>query len=85
MEWLLLGAVGRSDGRQARMSAAAASLGVTLPQVTALASSLLELKLVRQKVTSGDKRGRQLELTGKGMNVLEDTEEAIGAIIEIHE
>lgn len=77
MEWLLLGVVGRSEGRSVCMSAAAEALGVTLPQITALAAHLLDNKLVRQKVYGGDKRGRQLELTGKGMNVLEDAEESV--------
>lgn len=83
MEWLLLGVVGRSEGRRVRMSAAAEALGVTLPQVTALAVHLLENKLVRQKVYGGDKRGRQLELTGKGVNVLEDAEESVADALAV--
>lgn len=82
MEWLLLGAVGRSESRTIRMLAAAEALGVTLPQVTALAGHLLDNKLVRQKIYGGDKRGRQLELTGKGMNVLEDAEEAAASVLQ---
>lgn len=81
MEWLLLGVVGRNETRSVRMTAAAGALGVTLPQITALATNLLENKLVRQKVFGGDKRGRQLELTGKGMNVLEDTEESVMPVL----
>lgn len=77
MEWLLLGAVARNEDRRVRMSNAAESLGVTLPQVTALANRVLESKLIRYKIDPKDRRARQLELTGKGLNALEYIEEAL--------
>ena len=77
MEWLLLGVVCQGPPEGLSMSAVAQSLDVTLPQVTALANKLLNLKLVRQKTQSHDRRSRHVMPTGKGKTLLEDTEESI--------
>lgn len=77
MEWLLLSVVvqGPSDGMS--MSAVAQSLDVTLPQITALANKLLNLKMVRQKTQSHDRRSRHILATGKGKSLLEDIEDEL--------
>lgn len=82
MEWLLLGVVNGGPKEGVSMSSAAATLDVTLPQITALANKLLSLKLIRQKTQSHDRRSRHILPTGKGKTVLEDIEAAIGAAME---
>jgi DNA-binding MarR family transcriptional regulator len=82
MEWLLLGVVcaGPEDGMS--MSAVAQTLDVTLPQVTALANKLLNLKLIKQKTHAQDRRSRRVMPTPKGRTVLEDVEQSVGKAME---
>jgi DNA-binding MarR family transcriptional regulator len=82
MEWLLLGVVNSGPKDGVSMSAAAQTLDVTLPQITALANKLLGLKLIRQKTQSHDRRSRHILPTGKGKTALEDIEAAISNALE---
>ena len=82
MEWLLMGVVcaGAKDGMT--MTAVASALDVTLPQVTALTSSLTKSKLVKQKVSRQDRRSRRLVCTPSGKRLVEDTEKAIAGAMK---
>jgi DNA-binding MarR family transcriptional regulator len=82
MEWLLLGVVCGGPPEGLSMSSVAQALDVTLPQVTALANKLLNLKLVRQKTQSHDRRSRHIMPTGKGKTLLEDTEDSIAIALK---
>jgi DNA-binding MarR family transcriptional regulator len=75
MEWLLLGLVGNGPAEGWNMSALARLLEVTMPQITALTSHLLEQKLVKQKAAKQDRRNRYVLITGKGKSLLENIEE----------
>ncbi len=77
MEWLALGVVmaGPKDG--VSMSQIAATLDVTLPQVTALVSNLLNAKMIKQRVLASDRRGRQVIGTPRGKKALANLEGAI--------
>jgi DNA-binding MarR family transcriptional regulator len=77
MEWLLLGVVCSGPPAGISMSFAAQTLDVTLPQITALANKLLNLKLIRQKTQTHDRRSRHITPTGKGKSSLEDIEEVL--------
>ncbi len=77
MEWLALGVVASGSKKGLSMSEIAAELDVTLPQVTALVSDLLELKFIKQKVLASDHRGRQVFITLKGKRVLSKLENAV--------
>lgn len=79
MEWLALGVVSTNPAYGLGMSEVAAILGVSLPQVTALASRLMELKLIRQEVLLSDRRGRQLIITPKGKRTVGRLEETMAA------
>jgi DNA-binding MarR family transcriptional regulator len=59
------------------MSQVARALDVTLPQVTALVTVLIKIKLIKQKVLATDRRGRQVIITPKGNRVLVKLEERI--------
>jgi DNA-binding MarR family transcriptional regulator len=58
------------------MSAVAAALDVTLPQVTALTASLTKAKLLKQKVSRKDRRSRKLVVTATGKKLLDEIEVA---------
>jgi DNA-binding MarR family transcriptional regulator len=81
MEWLLLGVLSGGSREGLSISATAARLDVTLPQVTALIASLFKKRLVRLRTQKRDRRSRHAALTAKGENVLERTEEAIGEVL----
>lgn len=81
MEWLLLGVVVGGPDKGLSMSAIAKSLDVTLPQVTALVTNLVEIKLVKQKTQAHDRRSRHVVATTKGKLLLTDMEEAIGVMM----
>lgn len=74
MEWLLLSVVCDGPPTGVNMSAIAQTLDVTLPQVTALTNKLLNLKLVKQKTQTHDRRTRHILATSKGKNLLSETE-----------
>lgn len=78
MEWLLLGVVCGGPEKGLSMSSVANSLDVTLPQVTALVSNLVDLKLVKQKTQAHDRRSRHVVPTVKGKSLLTGIEEGIG-------
>lgn len=77
MEWLLLATVTAAPREGMTMSAVAGALDVTLPQITALANSLVKTKLVKQKVSSKDRRSRFLIATIGGKRLMSRVEEAI--------
>lgn len=82
MEWLLLGVVCEAPDDGMSMSAVAQALDVTLPQVTALANKLLDLKFIKQKTYAQDRRSRRVMPTPKGRAVLEDVDLAIGKALD---
>lgn len=77
MEWLLLATVCAGPREGLTMSSVAAALDVTLPQITALANSLVRTKLIKQKVSSQDKRSRFLMPTITGKRLLTRVDEAV--------
>lgn len=77
MEWLLLGVLDRGSQKGCSMSTIAASLEVTLPQVTALVTKLLNLKLVTQKAAASDRRSRVVMLTSKGRQTLDEANKQV--------
>jgi DNA-binding MarR family transcriptional regulator len=77
MEWLLMGVVAGAPKEGMTMSAVAAALDVTLPQVTALTASLTKLKLLKQKISRQDRRSRRLGITAAGKKLLTDIEEEV--------
>jgi DNA-binding MarR family transcriptional regulator len=76
MEWLLMGVVCHGPKQGITMTDTAATLDVTLPQVTALTAGLTKAKLLRQKVSRQDRRSRRLVCTQAGKQLLDETETA---------
>lgn len=70
MEWLSAGVVASGPKDGVSMSQIAATLDVTMPQVTALIGNLLEQKMIKQRVLATDRRGRQVIVTMKGKRAL---------------
>ena len=83
MEWLTLGVISSGLRSGLSMSKVAVDLGVSLPQVTVLVSSLIELKFVKQQILASDHRGRQVHVTLKGKRVLNKLESAVAKTIRI--
>ncbi len=81
MEWIALGAISSNAKYGFGMSEVAVILGVSLPQVTALATHLQESKFIRQEVLLSDRRGRQLIITPKGKRALMRLEELVAAAL----
>lgn len=77
MEWLLLATVCAVPREGMTMTEVASALDVTLPQVTALANSLVRTKLIRQKVSSQDRRSRRLTASISGKRLMSRVEETI--------
>ncbi len=77
MEWLLLATVCTAPREGMTMTAVAEALDVTLPQVTALANSLVKTKLVKQRVSSKDRRSRYLIATITGKRLIARVEESV--------
>lgn len=77
MEWLLLGVLSKSSRDGMSMSAIASELAVTLPQVTALMTSVVKKKLVRLRTLKQDRRSRHAALSAKGEDILGQVEEAV--------
>lgn len=75
MEWLLLGSVQQGPKEGVTMSSVAATLDVTLPQVTALTTRLSKNKFVKQKISRQDRRSRRLTMTPLGKKLLESVED----------
>lgn len=82
MEWLLLGVVVGGPEKGLSMSTVATTLDVTLPQVTALVTNLVKLRLVKQKTQTHDRRSRHVVATNKGKILLGDMEQAIALAME---
>ncbi len=70
MEWLALNVIAAGPKQGVSMSQIANSLDVTLPQVTALVSTLTKLRFVKQKILIKDRRGRQVIVTIRGRRTL---------------
>ncbi len=81
MEWLALGVISNAPKEGYSMSQVARALDVTLPQVTALVTTLIKMKLVKQKVLVTDRRGRQVIVTPRGARVLTKLEERIAVVM----
>lgn len=85
-EWLALAVIAEGSKDGMRMGEVARKLDVTLPQVTALVTTLLDKKLCKQHVFADDRRGRQVMATLKGRRLLVglevDTERALEAFSE---
>ncbi len=77
MEWLLMATVSGAPKDGMTMSAVASALNVTLPQVTALANSLVKSRLMKQKVNVSDKRSRYLTVSITGKRLIGKVEESI--------
>lgn len=77
MEWLLLGAVSAGPKEGLTMSAVAAALDVTLPQVTALTAGLTKQKILKQKISRQDRRSRRLIATTAGKKLLTEIEQSV--------
>lgn len=77
MEWLVLGVVSAAPKNGLSMSQVAIALDVTLPQITALVTSLIKQKYIKQKVLASDRRGRQVLLSLKGRRALAKLEGVI--------
>lgn len=82
MEWLLMGVVCHGPKTGTTMSEAAATLDVTLPQVTALTAGLTKAKLLKQKVSRQDRRSRRLVCTKAGKKLLDETETAANEALD---
>jgi DNA-binding MarR family transcriptional regulator len=83
MEWLLMEVVSGGPKEGMTMSAVAAALDVTLPQVTALTASLTKAKLLKQKVSRRDRRSRHLGCTPTGHRLLQDIEKAVNRTMDM--
>ncbi|MDZ7744871.1 MAG: MarR family transcriptional regulator [Candidatus Saccharibacteria bacterium] len=82
MEWLVLSIISRSPKTGLSMSELAATLGVTLPQVTALMTGVVKKKYVRLKTQPRDRRSRHALLTSKGASVAENAKADIDAVLK---
>lgn len=74
MEWLVLGVVSQAPKNGFSMTQVAKILDVTLPQVTALVTTLIKLKLIKQTILPEDRRGRQVNIAPKGARLLDKLE-----------
>lgn len=81
MEWLALGVISNAPREGFSMSQVAKALDVTLPQVTALVTTLIKIKLIKQRVLPTDRRGRQVIITPKGTRTLIRLEEQIAVVM----
>ncbi|CAN5630726.1 hypothetical protein BH23PAT1_BH23PAT1_2470 [soil metagenome] len=70
MQWLLLEEVCKNSRKGLTMSESADILGVTLPQVTALTNELIKTRMLKQKVSTKDRRSRRLSCTVTGKRTI---------------
>jgi len=82
MEWLLLAIVYKSRPIGVGMSALARALDVSLPQITALASSLVSGGLISQQAASHDRRAKHLMITQKGIILIEAIENSMRGVLK---
>ena len=83
MEWLMLATVDTAPPKGIAMSGIANTLDVTLPQITALATTLVKKKLVKQRINSRDRRSRKLSITRTGKKVIEDVDNAVNEAMRL--
>ncbi|CAN5663281.1 hypothetical protein BH23PAT2_BH23PAT2_06300 [soil metagenome] len=76
MEWLVLGVVRACTGIGMSMSAIAKELSITLPQLTPLVQELIKKAYITQQFDLNDQRTRYVSTTKKGLQVLEQIEQA---------
>lgn len=81
-EWLLLSIINKGSTTGLTMSALSHTLGVTRPQVTALAEGLLKKRLIRQRTGHEDKRSKTATITEKGKDALKQVNKAIEASLQ---
>jgi DNA-binding MarR family transcriptional regulator len=77
MEWLLLATVCEGPINGLTMTDVASKLTVTLPQVTALMNDLVRQKLIKQKVSTSDRRSRRLLCTLQGKRIVTKIEQSL--------
>lgn len=73
----MLGVASHAPKQGHSMTEIANYLDVTLPQVTSLVNTLTDKKLIKQKVSPFDRRGRQVDITSKGSRLLARLESLI--------
>jgi|GEM_PF-2523466 len=83
MEWLLIGSVCRGPKQGMTMTDVATKLDVTLPQVTALITNLTKNKLLRQKISSLDRRSRRLIITSVGRKLLDSIDHDLENVLKL--
>ncbi len=84
MQWLLLGVVASGPKQGVSMSDIANTLGITLPQVTALMTELSKGRYVKLKTQKHDRRSRHALLTPKGDDLFHEAEKNIeSALMEL--
>lgn len=81
MEWLLLGVVKDAAKSGVTLSQIAKALDVSQPQITALMDKVASQNLVRQKVLRSDRRSRSVVLSTRGLKLVDNIEETIGAYL----
>jgi len=81
MEWLSMGVVASGPKDGISMTQIAATLDVTMPQVTALIGNLMEQKMIKQHVLASDRRGRQVIVTSRGKRSLAKLETEIAKVM----
>lgn len=77
MQWLLLGVVEDADETGISLGAAAKTLDVSLPQMTALSSKLVDARLLRIRTQRSDRRSRRVMLSARGRSTLENANGAV--------
>lgn len=82
MEWLLLSVVQGGPKEGLSMSAVSRELDVTLPQVTALMTSVVKKKLIKLKTQRKDRRSRHALLTNKGEQTLANVENRVESALK---
>jgi MarR family transcriptional regulator, transcriptional regulator for hemolysin len=69
MEWLLLALIKEHSPAGAGMTSLASTLGVSMPQITALATNLSNRKLIEQRAVPEDRRAKKMIATKKGYDL----------------
>ena len=82
MEWLLLGTVKAGPKEGVTMTTVARTLHVTLPQVTALTTVLMQSKLIKQRVSKHDRRNKYLVCSGSAKKLLQDIDKVIDTALQ---
>jgi len=81
-EWLLLGLVTTEDEEGLSPGDLARQLYVSAAQATSISSKLIDRRLLRQKTSRQDRRGRTLQVTAKGRTLFDDANSAVDAALQ---